>query len=386
MMKDLDSLRRASQLRGFEYPAGLDLCSNDYLGLARDPRLKRAVRKAVETSGKMGATGSRLLSGNAREWETLEAEFADFAGTSAVLYFSSGYSANVGLLGSVLRPGDIAFSDRLNHASLIDGIRLSGAEKVIYPHRDLTFLEGALRKHRGARGAKVIVTESLFSMEGDFAPLDRLLGLAKDHDAELVVDEAHATGVYGPQGRGIVAELGIEKAVLATIHPCGKALASVGAFVCGGRELRDYLVNHARTFIFSTAMPAYMAGQIRAALGLVCEAGRERAHLEAIAALLRDSLAAAGVGCGTSESQIVPIFAGTNEAALEVAAKLAVDGYAVKAIRPPTVPAGTARIRLSLSSAIAVEEIGQLIHAIGVAAKCLPRSASVFSFAACPDA
>jgi 8-amino-7-oxononanoate synthase len=376
MAKDIEFLRREWQLRVLQHPSGLDLCSNDYLGLARDPRLKRAVLKAVETSEKMGSAGSRLLSGNAPEWEALEAEFANFAGTPAALYFSSGYSANVGLLSSLLRAGDIVFSDRLNHASLIDGIRLSGAEKVIYPHGDLAFLEGALRKYRGARGAKAIVTESLFSMEGDFAPLDRILLLAKDYGAELVVDEAHATGVHGPQGRGMVAKLGIEKDVLATVHTCGKAFASAGAFVCGGSPLREYLVNHARTFIFSTAMPGYMARQIRAALYLVREADRERAHVEAIALCLREGLAAAGVGCGLSASQIVPVLVGGNEAALDVAAKLRADGYAARAIRPPTVPAGTARLRLSLTSAITLEEIGRLTHSIARAANSLPRSVS----------
>jgi len=381
MARDLDRLRCASQLRAFEHPKGLELSSNDYLGLASDPRLKGAVLKAVRTSEKMGSTGSRLLSGNAIEWEALESEFAAFAGTQAALYFSSGYSANVGLLSSLLRPGDIVFSDRLNHASLIDGIRLSGAEKVIYPHADLAYVEGALRKHRAAPGAKVIVTESLFSMEGDFAPLERLLALAKDYGAELVVDEAHATGVCGPEGRGMVARLGIEKEVLASVHTCGKALASAGAFVCGGAVLREYLVNHARTFIFSTAMPDYMAGQIRAALDLVRGADPERAHLQTIAASLREGLAAAGVGCGPGESQIVPVVFGTNEAALAVAAKLEADGYAVKAIRPPTVPAGTARIRLSLTSAISLDQIGRVLHSIQAAAKPWPRSLSASSSA-----
>src|ERR1700733_10810495 len=351
MANDLDALRRTSELRELEHAAGVDLCSNDYLNLARDARLKCAVLEAVEAAERMGSTGSRLLSGNAPEWEVLESEVAGFAGTRAALYFSSGYSANVGLLSCVLRPGDIVFSDRLNHASLIDGIRLSGATKVIYPHGDLAFLEGALRKHRGATGGRIIVTESLFSMEGDFAPLDQLARLARNYGASLVVDEAHATGVHGPDGRGMVVRHGIEKEVLATIHTCGKALASAGAFVCGGSELREYLVNRARTFLFSTAMPVYMAGQIQAALDLARNAHRERAQLESVATLLRKNLAAAGLSTGSSASQIVPVLLGTNETALEVAARLRADGYAVKAIRPPTVPDGTARLRLSLTSA-----------------------------------
>jgi 8-amino-7-oxononanoate synthase len=376
MAQDLDALRRTSELRVLEHPSGVDLCSNDYLNLARDSRLKCAVLEAVETAERMGSTGSRLLSGNAREWEVLESEVAGFAGAQAALYFSSGYSANVGLLSAVLRPGDIAFSDRLNHASLIDGMRLSGAAKVIYPHGDLAFLEGALRKHRGATGGKIIVTESLFSMEGDFAPLDQLARLARNYGTSLVVDEAHATGVHGPDGRGMVVRHGIEKGVLATIHTCGKALASAGAFVCGGSELREYLVNHARTFLFSTAMPVYMAGQIQAALDLARNARRERAQLEAVSMMLRKGLAWAGISVGSSASQIVPVLLGTNEAALEVAAKLRADGYAVKAIRPPTVPAGKARIRLSLTSAMRPYEIPRLTRLIAEAVRSLPPSGS----------
>ena len=236
--EDLGRLRGESQLRTLEIPRGTNLCSNDYLGLAHDPRLKRAVIDAVSRAETIGSTGSRLLSGNSREWEELESDFARFAGTEAALYFGSGYAANVGLLGSVLKHGDVVFSDALNHASLIDGIRLSKSFKVKYPHGDMDFLENALRDHSGGPGARVIVTESVFSMEGDVAPIARLLRLAKDYGAELIVDEAHATGVSGPQGKGIVADLHCERDVLAVVHTCGKALASAGAFVCGSTALK----------------------------------------------------------------------------------------------------------------------------------------------------
>src|SRR5579862_1636357 len=197
MRRELDLLRDRSQFRCLVIPAGLDLSSNDYLGLASDPRLKSAVAEAVARSMKVGATGSRLLSGNSHEWENLEQDFSEFAGTEAALFWGSGYAANLGLLTSALKPGDIVFSDALNHASLIDGIRLSGAHKIIYPHRDLQFLESALRDHANAPGSRLIVTESVFSMEGDVAPLDALLVLARKYQAELVLDEAHATGVCG---------------------------------------------------------------------------------------------------------------------------------------------------------------------------------------------
>jgi 8-amino-7-oxononanoate synthase len=366
--KELGSLRERAQLRSLEHPAGIDLCSNDYLGLASDARLKQAVAESIAQAEAVGSTGSRLLSGNAREWERLESQFAHFAGTESALYFGSGYAANVGLLSSILAsPGDVVFSDALNHASLIDGIRLSRATKVIYPHGDIAFLENALREHASATGARVIVSESVFSMEGDIAPLDSLLRLARDYNAELVLDEAHATGVAGPRGRGIAMLRDATGEALAIVHTCGKALASAGAFVCCSEMLKQYLVNRARTFIFSTAMPPYFAGQIRAALDLAIEADRERAHLRAISDLLREQLTRAGIGFGTSQTQIVPVLCGTNEAALHVASALQESGFAVRAIRPPTVPEGTARVRLSLTAKITREDVMRLSEALRVA-------------------
>jgi 8-amino-7-oxononanoate synthase len=370
---DLEYLREKSQVRCLGIMGGINLCSNDYLGLATDPQLKEALTAAVARAGLVGSTGSRLLSGNAREWQDLESEFAGFMGSEAALYFGSGYAANAGLLSCILRPGDVVFSDALNHASLIDGMRLSGATKIIYPHRDLEFLERALREHQDGRGARVIVTESVFSMEGDVAPIGPLAALGQEYDAELVVDEAHAIGVCGPGGRGIAAEQGCEKDVLAIVCTCGKALASAGAFVCGGRALIEYLVNHARTFIFSTAMPAYLAGQIRAAVDLAREADGKRAHLRKIAAALREGLTGADVDCGASTTHIVPVFLGSNEMAMRAAAHLDAKGFAARAIRPPTVPEGTARIRVSLTSKISLEDIGRIASAIEAARQSLAR-------------
>jgi 8-amino-7-oxononanoate synthase len=364
MQSELDELHKESQFRTLDNPSGINLYSNDYLGLAQDPRLKRAAMQSIEAAESVGSTGSRLLSGNSREWEQIEKDFAQFLGTEAALYFSSGYSANVGLISAIAGRGDIVFSDELNHASLIDGIRLSRAEKVIYPHRDLDFLAAALQKHRAHPGAKLIVTESIFSMEGDIAPIEQIVELARKYGADVVVDEAHALGVYGPRGRGVCASLALEREVFATVHTCGKALASAGAFVCGGRLLRDYLINRARSFIFSTAMPPYMAGQIRAALELAFEADGRRDHLRSIANELRTSLAVGGVNCGGSASQIIPVCLGSNEAALSLAAHLQEAGFAVRAIRPPTVPAGTSRIRLSLTASISKDDIHRLALAI----------------------
>lgn len=365
--EELESLREQSQLRSLEILSGVNLCSNDYLGLAADPRLKQAVIEAVASAQRMGATGSRLLSGHSREWEELETEFAEFAGTESALYFGSGYAANVGLLSSILQPGDIVFSDALNHASLIDGMRLSGAEKSIYPHGDMQFLEDALRKKSSSTGAKVIVTESIFSMEGDVARIDELVRLANRYSAELIVDEAHALGVCGPEGRGVAAELRLDREILAIVYTCGKALASVGAFVCSDANLRTFLINRARPFIFSTALPPYIAAQIHAALQIAREANPRREHLNEISRALREGLSAAGLNYGASSTQIVPVILGSNETALHVAAQLQTAGFAVRAIRPPTVPAGTARIRISLTSRVTLADVHRLVGAIDAA-------------------
>jgi 8-amino-7-oxononanoate synthase len=374
MAQELVDLRARSQFRTLDRPGGVNLSSNDYLGLAADPRLKRAVAKAIANTGSVGSTGSRLLSGNAPEWAEVESEFAEFAGAESALYFGSGYAANVGLLAGVLRSSDTVFSDAQNHASLIDGIRLSGAIKVIYPHRDLAALEAALRDRAGAPGAKVIVTESVFSMEGDIVSLDGLLRLARDYGAAIVLDEAHATGVCGPGGRGINAGHAHDLEILAIVHTCGKALASAGAFVCGSQALKDYLVNRARTFIFSTAMPPYFARQIQAALALAQAADSDRAHLREIATRLRGDLTARGFDCGASATHIVPVILGSNESAVHFATEIQRSGFAVRPIRPPTVPAGTARLRFSLTSRITVEQIDALVRAMEAARDSLPRS------------
>lgn len=361
---ELESLREQSQLRSLEILSGVNLCSNDYLGLAYDPRLKQAVIEAVASAQRMSATGSRLLSGNSREWEELETEFAEFAGTESALYFSSGYAANVGLLSCIVQPGDTVFSDALNHASLIDGIRLSGAEKIIYPHGDMQFLEDALQEKSCGPGAKVIVTESIFSMEGDVARIEDLLRLAKTYGAELIVDEAHGLGVRGSEGRGVAAELKVEREILATVYPCGKALASAGAFVCCDAKLKDFLVNRARPFLFSTALPPYIARQIHAALAIARKEDSHRNYLNEISSTLREGLSAAGLNYGASSTQIVPVILGSNEAALRVAAQLQAAGFAVRAIRPPTVPAGTARIRISLTSRITLADVHRFVGAV----------------------
>src|SRR5579872_2822773 len=250
----LAGLRREDQLRELFTVDGLNLCSNDYLGLASDLRLRQALMRAVEQSQRWGSTGSRLLSGHHAAWESLEAEFATFAGTEEALYFGSGFAANTGLLSALLTPEDVVFSDALNHASIIDGLRLGRARKIVYPHGDLNFLEDSLRHAdlSGAKisGAKIIVTETIFSMDGDRAPLSGIFHLAERYHAEVILDEAHATGACGPLGRGLAADMGMETKAFALVHACGKALAGMGAMVCGSAALKQFLVNHARSFIF----------------------------------------------------------------------------------------------------------------------------------------
>jgi 8-amino-7-oxononanoate synthase len=366
MARELSALAEDSQLRTLALVAGVNFCSNDYLGLAEDARLKQAVIEAVQASARVGGTGSRLLSGHHAVWTELEEEFAAFAGTEAALYFSSGYAANVGLLASILGKDDLVFSDALNHASLIDGIRLSGARRIIYPHLDLQWLQLALQNHENRAGRKVIVTESVFSMDGDISDVKAIHDLADRYGANLVVDEAHATAVHGPRGAGIVAKCGLTQEVFAVVHTCGKALASAGAFVCGSTILRDFLVNHARTLIFSTAMPPYMAGQISAALRLAKNMNAEREMLLQESLELAGGLSADGWNVSGTASQIIPVIIGGNDETLNAAEVLRAQGFAIRAIRPPTVPIGGARLRLSLTAQIAGRELARMHECLNV--------------------
>jgi len=375
IQNELDELRQDAQLRTLAEIRGVNLCSNDYLALSDDSRLKDAVLQAVTNARSVSSTGSRLLSGQSAEWNDIEREFAAFAGTEAALSFSSGYAANIGLLTSLLKSSDIVFTDSLNHASLIDGIRLSGARKVIYPHGDLNALDSALAQHAADAGARVIVSESTFSMDGDAPPIERLIALAKKYDAEVVFDEAHATGVCGPEGRGRAVGAGCELETLAIVHTCGKALASMGAFVCCSEAVKQYLVNRARTFVFSTAMAPYVAGQIHAALELARAADDRREHLRAIAVELRERLIGAGFETREGDSPIVPVIVGDNRAALFYAEYLQGRRFAARAIRPPTVPLGTSRIRVSLTARITRGDVLRLVDVFAEARDALREAA-----------
>jgi 8-amino-7-oxononanoate synthase len=364
ILAELSDLESRAELRHLETAQGVDFSSNDYLGLATDPRMKQAVLNAVTTSSRIASTGSRSLSGHSEAWTLLEHDFARWVGTESALYFTSGYAANIGVLSALLRPEDVVFSDSANHASLIDGIRLAKCRRVIFPHLDLSFLEDELRRNLSNAGARVIVVESIFSMEGDRAPLADLSALAERYSAELIVDEAHAIGVRGPRGNGCVAEAGLSNHVFATVHTCGKALAAAGAFVCGSDNLRRFLINRARTFIFNTGLPPYFASQVAAGMTLAAEAESERARLMELSVFLRNELQSNGFDAAGSNSQIVPVILGSNDAAVTFAERIRTMGFGIRAIRPPTVPAGTARLRLSLTAKHSKEILVELVAAM----------------------
>jgi 8-amino-7-oxononanoate synthase len=344
----------------------INLSSNNYLGLAGHPAIEAAMAEAALRGA--GATASRLVAGTDPETLAVEQELAAWKATEAALLFGSGYAANLGVLTALLGRGDAVFSDSLNHASIIDGCRLSGATIHRYRHCDTDQLASQLES-AGDAPRKLIVTESVFSMDGDVAPLAELADLAERHDAALVVDEAHAAGVFGPRGEGLVRELELGDRVSLTIGTIGKAFGVYGAYVAGGQVWTDWLVNTCRPFIFTTALPPAVVGGIRAALELVAEADDLRAALRSRAQEFRVGLAALGLDTAGSTTQIVPVVVGANERAVTFSEALERSGVLGIAIRPPTVPEGTARIRLSLTAAHTDEHLEQALRAVEVAAR-----------------
>jgi 8-amino-7-oxononanoate synthase len=347
----LDRLARleTNGLRRRLLPAsGFDFCSNDYLGLAHHPLLKEKLIEAVEREG-CGATGSRLIRGDNHSFAEVEQRFAAFKGTDRSLYFSSGYLANLAVLTTFLDQEDVVFSDSLNHASLIDGVRLSKARCLIFPHRDIESLRSLIQSKRGT-GQRFLLTESLFSMDGDEAPLAAYASLCRETGTALIVDEAHAIGVYGPKGSGLIEACGID--VFLSINSAGKALGVAGAFVAGPALAIDYLIQKARPFIFSTAPPPALAAAIDAALTLVTTVPEKRSRVHANAELLRQTLVENEVKVAPGNSQILPLIIGDNSLALSVAESLRQEGFDVRAIRPPTVPHGSARLRITVNSTL----------------------------------
>lgn len=334
-------------LRSLRPPAGIDLSSNDYLGLSTHPLLKQRMMEAVMREG-CGSTGSRLLRGERESFAAIERSFAAFKGTERSLYFSSGYMANLAVLTSFPESGDVVFSDERNHASLIDGIRLSRARRIIVPHNDVNTLARLLQEDTGP-GQKFLVTESLFSMDGDMAPLADYAALCRSSGAALIVDEAHAVGIYGERGSGLTEAAGVGDDVFVSINTAGKALGVSGAFVGGSARAVDYLIQVARPFIFSTAAPPPVAAALDASLTLLASEPRRREQLRQRARYLRERLSGAGINIPSGSSQIIPVVIGENAPAVAVSRELQEAGFDVRAIRPPTVPAGTARLRISVN-------------------------------------
>ncbi|MDP8257215.1 MAG: 8-amino-7-oxononanoate synthase [Candidatus Alcyoniella australis] len=322
------------------------LCGNDYLGLAGDPRLAQAAAHAAREHG-TGSGSSRLISGDCELLRRLERAAAELVELPEALAFGSGYQANVGLLGALAGPEDALLSDELNHASIIDGARLSAARKLIYPHLDLDALERGLIEARTAR-RRIVVSETLFSMDGDSPDLSRLAELCQRHDAWLVLDEAHALGVLGPHGAGLAAEHGVSGRVAALVGTLGKAFGSSGAFVAGSRVLREFLINRCRSLIFSTAPSPTTAAAATMGIEIALGMDAQRAALLRSADELRHRLREYGFDAPSGQSPIVPLLLGDPAAALRGQRLLWDQGVWVQAIRPPTVPQGTSRLRISL--------------------------------------
>jgi len=323
----------------------LMLCSNDYLGLAGHPRVREAAAEAALGWG-AGAGASRLISGNMAPHRQLEERLAAFKGYEAALLFGSGYLANIGAISALAGRDTVVFSDELNHASIVDGCRLARAETFVYRHGDVEHLAWGLREAGGR--AALIVSDGVFSMDGDVAPLADLVRLAREHRCRLMLDEAHATGALGPGGRGSVAAAGLSGEVDLVVGTLGKALGSYGAYVCAGAELREYLLNTARPFIFSTALPPPVLAAALAALELLEAEPQRVRRLNANAAALRQALAAEGLAVGGGESQIVPLEVGDAERTMQLCERLLERGVFAQGIRPPTVPQGSSRLRFSV--------------------------------------
>lgn len=337
------------------------LCSNNYLGLADHPRVREATAEAAMRYG-AGSGASRLVSGNMTIHRRLEEQLAAFEGSDACVLFGSGYLANVGAVSALAREGDVVFSDALNHASIVDGCRLARAETFIYRHLDVDHLEWGLRRAEG-RGS-LIVTDGVFSMDGDVAPLAEIVELARRHDARLMVDEAHGTGVLGPGGRGAVAAAGLEHEVDLIVGTLGKALGSYGAYVCSDQQMAKYLINTARTLIFSTALPPPAVAAAMAALGLLREQPRRVEKLQRNGAVLREALGESGMPVPAGDTPIVPLIVGDPTDAVRASERALERGIFAQAIRPPTVPAGSSRLRLAVMASHTKSELREAAAAL----------------------
>ncbi|WP_350335709.1 8-amino-7-oxononanoate synthase [Coralliovum pocilloporae] len=360
------SLRRLGErdrLRGLKPASGLDFASNDYLGLANHPRLRAALSDALEGEIPVGAGGSRLLRGNDPHIEALEDAAAEFFGASSVLFFGGGFVANYALLTTLPQKGDLILLDDLVHASCHDGARSARAETVLVAHNDAGAVEKAVLDWRsqGGKGRPWIVVESLYSMDGDRAPLSDLVAVADRQDGFLIIDEAHATGVFGPEGRGLSADFeGRDNVII--LHTCGKALGASGAFVCLSQVLKDYLVNRCRPFIYATAPSPLMAVVVRESLNILSDEPQRRETLAHLINVLKEGLS--DLDLPASGSQIQPVIVGDAGRAVRLANGLQERGFDIRAVRPPTVPEGTSRLRISLTLNVDEADVRAMISAL----------------------
>jgi 8-amino-7-oxononanoate synthase len=365
--RTLAGLERKGRRRALVVSSGVDFTSNDYLALAGSPRLKAAIMAALDHGVPVGAGGSRLLRGNHPEHEALEAEAAAFFSTDRALFFGSGYAANAALFATLPQRDDIIVHDALIHASVHEGISASKAQAVAVRHNDVDAFANAIRQWRsaGGTGHPWIAVESVYSMDGDRAPLAALAELADRHDGFLVIDEAHATGVCGPGGRGLATALeGRENVVV--LHTCGKALGVSGALLGASRILCDYLVNRARAFIYSTAPSPLTAAAVREALKIVEDDPQRRADFDELRSFANAALAAT-LGVEGSGSQILPVMIGDNARAMRISARLRSEGFDIRAIRPPTVPEGTARLRIAITLNVNKPTISDMLESLKIA-------------------
>jgi glycine C-acetyltransferase len=364
--------RRPRQIKGAQGPEiEIDgrrvvcLCSNNYLGLANHPAIVHAAVRAAQEEG-VGSGASRLITGTMDAHGEAEAAFSEFAGAPAAVLFSTGYAANLGAIQALVGEGDAVFSDALNHASLIDGCRLSRARTYVYRHRDPGHLEELLKAHRAKVHRALIATDSLFSMDGVTAPVQALQGLARSFDSGLLVDEAHALGVLGPMGRGVCAELGVAPDLV--VGTLGKSFGTAGAFVAGAEPLIDFIRNRARSYVYSTAPSPVLVRAALAALPLVRDADDRRTQLLSHAARLGSALRGLGFDVPDTRSQILPVFVGENDRTMQLSLELFERGVFVQGIRPPTVPVGTARLRLTPMATHRTEHIERAIGAFAASA------------------
>ncbi len=342
----------------------LNLCSNNYLGLAAHPKVKEAVARAAYEYG-CGSGGSRLICGSMELHQTLERRLAAFKKTESALLYGSGYTANLGVISSLVGKGDLIFSDELNHASIIDGCRQSQAKVIVFPHNDMIALEGHLHRayNTNRERCRLIAVDGIFSMDGDLAPLPELAKLAERYESMLMVDEAHATGTLGPGGRGAVAYFDLEDNAFVLTGTLSKALGNFGAFVAGGQELKEFLINTSRSFIFTTALPPTVVASSLAALDILEQEPHLVEKLQDNARYLREGLKRLGYNTMNSQTQIIPVLIGEPARTLKMSQSLLEKGILAIAIRPPTVREGTSRIRLSV---MANHSLGDLDFALEV--------------------